>query len=213
VLPELPADLLKTVVKMPTNLELELAKGNAAELLWNTLVQKYHYLGHKVQVGRCLKYLVRGDGQLVAAISFSSPAWRVSVRDELLRLLGLADAKRARDVVINNSRFLILPTVQAPHLASRILAAAARQVIVDWAWYYSIEPLIAETFVEPERFEGTCYRAANWLQIGVTKGYAKVGASHHNSQQPKMMFVYGLTRSCRRNLPAVAAALRPLETA
>jgi len=211
---EVPRGIIKPLSAMPAAIEFELAKGNTAEPLWNALIDKYHYLGHTVQVGRCLKYLIRGDGQLLGAISFTSPAWKLSVRDDLLRRLGFKDGK-ARDFVINNSRFLILPEVRVPHLASRILSGSTRRVCVDWAQYYSITPLIAETFVEPSRFVGTCYRAANWIEIGRTSGYAKVGASHHNSQKPKMLFVYGLTRECRRQLSGMFSsvpALRPEST-
>jgi hypothetical protein len=203
----LPRGIVKPVTTMPSTVEFEFAKGNRAEPLWNALVEKYHYLGHTVQVGRCLKYLIRGDGQLLGAISFSSPAWKLAIRDELMRHLGFSKGAKARDVVINNSRFLILPKVRVPHLASRILAAATRRAAEDWTWFYAIQPLIAETFVEPRRFEGTCYRAANWIEIGKTSGYAKVGASHHNSQQPKTLFVYGLNRPCRRRLPDVVPSL------
>jgi hypothetical protein len=191
---------------MPEMVELEFAKGNDAEHLWNTVIEKHHYLGHRVQVGRCLKYLVRGDGNLLGAISFSSPAWRLAVRDKLLAHMGI-DVSHALDLVINNSRFCILPHVQVPHLASRVLACAARRAAVDWFQFYSIEPVMAETFVEPTRFEGTCYRAANWSEIGMTNGYGKVGASHHNSQQPKIIFVYGLTRAYRRKLARVISSL------
>ena len=199
--PDLLPGLVEPVTAMPAAIEFELAKGNAAESIWNALVEKYHYLGYRVQVGRCIKYLIRGDGQLLGAISFTSPAWKLAVRDELLQEFGFK-ASDVRDFVINNSRFLILPMVRVPHLASRILSGATRQVASDWHKYYSIRPLIAETFVEPTRFEGTCYRAANWVEIGRTSGYAKVGASHHNSQPPKVLFVYGLTRLHRRQLAA-----------
>jgi hypothetical protein len=198
--------IVTKVLVMPATIELELAKGNAAERVWNALVEKHHYLGHRVLVGRCLKYLIRGDGKLIGAISFSSPAWKLAVRDKLLQQLGLM-GPGGRDVVINNSRFCILPQVRVPHLASRVLAYATRQVTLDWSKYYSIEPRLAETFVEPKRFEGTCYRAANWNEIGMTNGYAKLGASHHNSQKPKMIFVYGLTRAYRRKLAEVVPSL------
>jgi hypothetical protein len=194
------------VLVMPETISLEFAKGNAAERLWNAVIEKHHYLGHRVQVGRCLKYLVRGDDKLLGAISFSSPAWRLAVRDRLMELTGIAGPS-ARDFVINNGRFCILPEVRVPHLASRILAYATRQVANDWSKFYSVEPLLAETFVEPNRFLGTCYRAANWNEIGMTNGYAKLGASHHNSQQPKKIFVYGLTRAYRRKLAAAIHSL------
>jgi hypothetical protein len=194
------------VLAMPERIELEFAKGNPAEHLWNALIDKYHYLGHRVQVGRCLKYLIHGDGKLVGAIAFSSPAWKLAIRDELMERIGLASSS-IRDLVINNSRFCILPQARVPHLASRILASATRQVALDWYNFYSVKPVIAETFVEPNRFEGTCYRAANWAEIGLTSGYAKVGASHHNGQPPKRVFVYGLTRTYRRKLADVVPPL------
>jgi hypothetical protein len=200
-------DIVAPVLVMPETIELEFAKGNAAERFWNALIEKHHYLGHRVQVGRCLKYLIRGDGKLIGAISFSSPAWNLAVRDKLLERMGFS-GPGARDIVINNSRFCILPEVRVPHLASRVLACATRRVTVDWLQFYSIAPLLAETFVEPKRFEGTCYRAANWTKIGMTNGYGKLGASHHNSQQPKIIFVYGLTRAYRRRLAAVIPSLK-----
>ena len=202
----LSPEIVAPMLAMPKTIELEFAKGNAAERVWNALIETHHYLGHRVQVGRCLKYLVRGDGNLLGAISFSSPAWRLAVRDELLERMGI-EGPSARDLVINNSRFCILPQVRVPHLASRVLACATRQVTVDWSQFYSIEPFLAETFVEPKLFEGTCYRAANWQEIGMTNGYGKIGASHHNSQQPKIIFVYGLTRACRRKLAEIIPAL------
>jgi hypothetical protein len=198
------------MVVMPEGIELELAKGNSSEALWNALVDKYHYLGHRVQVGRCLKYLVRGDGNLIGAISFASPAWRLAVRDRLMEEMGFEDRK-ARDLVINNSRFCILPQVKVPHLASRVLACATRRAAIDWKDFYSVVPVLAETFVEPSRFEGTCYRAANWFAIGMTNGYGKIGSSHHNSQQPKKIFVYGLTRAYRRRLATIVRALNGTE--
>ena len=195
-----------TVTTMPRTLKFIWAKGNAKELLWNALVERHHYLGYGVQVGRCLKYLIKGDGQLVGAISFSSPAWDLAVRSDLMSRLQLNNAQ-VRDLVINNTRFLLLPGVRVPHLASRVLAAALKQVVADWTSYYAIRPVLAETFVEPKRFDGTSYRAANWIQLGFTSGYAKVGSSHHNSQEPKAIFVYGLSRRLRRVLPAMVSTL------
>lgn len=198
--PKLPPTIKKIFV-MPETITLEWAKGNSTESLWNVLVEKYHYLGHKIQVGRCLKYLIRGDGELLGAISFSSPAWKLAARDGLLRQMGISE-RAGHDFVINNSRFLILPQVRVPHLASRVLALATRQVVTDWLKYYSIEPKFVETFVERRR-KGTCYKAANWRLIGVTNGYAKAGASHHNSQCPKTFFLYGLKRKNRRMLASI----------
>lgn len=190
--------ILPPITKYPKVLALELAKGNASEKVWNYLINTYHYLGHKVVVGRCLKYLVKADGVLVAAISFSSATWHLAPRNQILEQF--MKLEEIRDLVINNSRFLILPNAHVPNLASGILSKATKRVVTDWTNYYSITPQVAETFVEPERFLGTCYRASNWLEIGRTKGYAKKGSSYHNSQKPKQIFLYGLSKSARRKI-------------
>lgn len=192
-------DLATTITTFPKQITFEFAKSNTAEKVWNEVIDRYHYLGHKVTVGRCIKYLVKVEDQLLGALAFSSPAWRLQVRDSLLDLIGIKAAK-IRDSVINNSRFLILPNVQVPNLASTILSLATDRIIVDWNNYYSILPQIVETFVQPSRFFGTCYKAANWIDIGLTKGYAKKGASYHNSQEPKQIFIYGLNKPIRRKL-------------
>lgn len=195
-------DLETPITEMPDSLSLELAKGNYKERVWNALIEEYHYLGHKVAVGRCLKYLLLENNNLLGAIAFSSPAWALAPRDSLLQFLGITSA-RMHDIIINNSRFLILPRVQVPNLASRVLAMSTRRVTKDWHAYYAIKPLIVETFIQPSLYSGTSYLAANWIEIGVTKGYAKRGSSYHNSQEPKTILLYGLNRHIRRKLRAV----------
>lgn len=187
------------ISEMPEEVMLDFAKGNDSEKVWNELVDEFHYLGHNVVVGRCIKYIVKAKGRLIGAVSFSSPAWQLTARDELLGELGF-DQKDIRHQVINNSRFLILPHVKVENLASRVLAAATDKIVNDWIDYYAIRPEIAETFVQPSRYEGTCYKAANWLEVGTTKGYAKKGRAHHNSQEPKRIYLYGLNRKIRREL-------------
>jgi Domain of unknown function (DUF4338) len=108
---DLVTDTDRVILVMPEKIEFELAKGAPTEALWNALIEKYHYLGHRVQVGRCLKYLIWGDGTLVGAICYSSPAWKLGSRDKLLSRIGLG-VSSARDIVINNSRFCILPRVR-----------------------------------------------------------------------------------------------------
>ena len=203
---DIPRRTHQAVTRMPRTIEFVLAKGDANELLWNALVEKHHYLGYGTHVGRCLKYLIEGDGQILGAISYSSPAWNLALRNDLMERLELSKA-RARDIIIYNSRFLLLPKVRVPHLASRVLAASVKQAAVDWSCYYAITPVLAETFVEPTRFNGTTYRAANWIEVGLTTGYAKLGSSHHNSQEPKALFVYGLSRRLRRQMSEIASSL------
>lgn len=192
-------DLTSPIVDLPGDPILEFAKGNHAEKVWNEVVAQYHYRGHKVIVGRCIKYLIMGGGRLLGALAFSSPSWGLAPRDALLQELGIS-LDEIPNKVINNSRFLILPNVKVPNLASRLLSLATRRVVLDWSAYYSITPQVAETFVEGSMFLGTCYRAANWMEIGLTKGYAKQGGTHHNSQKPKQIYLFGLHRSMQRKL-------------
>ena len=190
---------LSTEIRKVRTFGLSLAKGNSLEPVWNQTIDRFHYLGHRSGVGRCLKYLVTAEHDLLGAISFSSPSWMIKSRDHALANLGIAPTQIA-DHVINNNRFLILPHVRVPNLASRILAAATSQVVFDWGRYYALIPSVVETFVEPSRFNGASYRAANWVQVGTTRGYRKRGRSHVNSQEPKLIFLYGLHRRYRRRL-------------
>lgn len=193
-------NLETSITTFPNDLELVFAKGNEDELLWNQLTDEYHYLGHDVIVGRCIKYVIKSSGRLLGAIAFASPAWMLEPRDRILDGLGI---DRPRDYTINNTRFLLLPNVQVKNLASHVLAVATRRVVEDWRDYYALTPLVAETFVQPSRFEGTCYLAANWLEIGYTGGYAKHGPSHRNSQEPKKILLYGLNSKIRHQLQAI----------
>jgi len=191
--------IASNVSEIPETIDFILAKSNKEEQIWNYLVEKYHYLGHKVVVGRCLKYLIISDNIILGAIAYSSPAWHLGTRNQILQKMGFT-SDDIMNKVINNSRFLILPTVKAKNLASKILSLSTNKVVSDWTWYYSITPLVAETFVQPSRYLGTSYKAANWLEIGITKGYAKSGMSYHNSQEPKAVYLYGLNKQTRNEL-------------
>ena len=184
------------------DLMLVWAKGNQFELVWNRLVNECHYLGHRVIVGRCIKYLVKQDDKIIAAISFSSPAWGLENRNKILSELGIPPWE-LRDLVINNSRYLLLSQKGTANLASRILAFATSRIADDWQKYYGVRPYVVETFVEPTRFEGTCYKAANWILVGGTRGFRKKGNAHVNSQLPKLLFLYGLNSRVRSQLFAL----------
>lgn len=183
------------VSHITADLCLRLAKGNADEKFWNTLVQQYHYLGHKVSVGRCMKFLIYAGTTLVGAISLAESAWNVEHRDAALRYFGWD-----RQAVANNTRFLILPHVRVKYLASRSLALLATHGVREWNNYYACELKCLETFVDTLRFVGTSYKAANWAVVGMTKGYRKSGALFHNSQTPKFIFLYPLDPEHRKEL-------------
>lgn len=176
-------------------LKFESVKGTRDEQIWNEAVKKFHYLSFKVSVGQTIKYLVRDDEGLIGAISLAQCAFGLASRDQFLNHINLE-----KNCVANNSRFLIFPNVRVPNLASQILSKFAKIAPKDWESYYFEKLKYIETFVDDSRFSGTCYRAANWIEIGKTKGYKKSGASHHNSQPKKTIFLYPLSRQYRKTL-------------
>jgi hypothetical protein len=167
--------------------------------LWNEYIQRYHYLGYTPLPGAQLRYFVIMNGQVIALLGFGASAWQVAPRDNFIgwdhdqRRVGLP-------LIVNNARFLILPWVQSKNLASKILAMIARQLPIDWLNRYNIQPVLMETFVESERFMGTCYRAANWIHVGQTKGRGKLGPSGVKSVPIKEIFLYPLSRNFRNVL-------------
>ena len=176
---------------------------NAEErALWRELVERYHYIGHKVPYGAHLRYLVwleRPQLELAGCVQFSSAArWLVS-RD---RFIGWDDETRQRNLqrVVNNSRFLILPWLEIKGLASHVLSLAARVVVEDWEEAYGVRPVLLETFVEQGRFEGTCYRAANWVEVGTTAGRGRMDRDNLKAEPVKLCLVYPLRRNFRQAL-------------
>ncbi len=168
--------------------------------LWQTLLQGYHYLGFSTRVGKNLSYLaLDSSDRPVAALLFGAAAWKVAGRDDFI---GWTPAQRSEnlDLIANNTRFLIPPWVRVPHLASHILAAAARRVSDDWQRKYGHGLVLLETFVEDGRFQGTCYRAANWIRVGQTTGRTR-NDRRTNIQTPvKSVYLYPLRRAFRREL-------------
>ena len=181
------------------SLRLVQVKGTKNEPFWNWLVNKFHYLGFKVFVGRSLKYLIYSQDRVLGAIGWSDPAWTISARDTVFKQFGI-DLAQIRFSGVNNGRFLILPWITVPNLASYILSLSIKAVIQDWSSYYSVSPLILETFVDPTKFSGTCYKAANWIFLGKTRGYLKKGQSYQNSSKPKMLFVYPVDKKLRQGI-------------
>jgi len=167
--------------------------------LWDYLVHHYHYLGRPGLVGEHLRYLAFLNGQVVACLGWASAAFKVKDRD---RFIGWeASTRRKRLLFIaNNSRFLILPWVRVPHLASKLLALSLRRLSHDWQTSYGHPLYLAETFVDTSRFQGTCYQAANWVYVGQTQGSGKRGNRYYDHGQSKAMYLYPLHRNFRRKL-------------
>jgi hypothetical protein len=165
-------------------------------------LDQFHYLGFGGPVGENLQYVVRdGSERPLACLVFGAAAWKCQDRD---RFLGWSAQQRQRNLALiaNNSRFLILPWVKVPHLASWILGQIGRRVAADWQAKYGHEVVVLETFVEPGRFLGTAYRAANWLAVGSTTGRTRQDR-HTCIQAPvKDVYLYPLRRSFREALAA-----------
>ena len=177
----------------------------ALSRIWNTMMERYHYLGKGPLCGAQIRYLVQSSRTgYVGALSFSSAAWKVAVRDAWI---GWSPDRRVKALsrVVNNSRFLILPHVRVPHLASHILGKAVRMVSGDWEATTGERPLLLETFVEEGRFRGTCYRAAGWVEIGRTAGQGRQG----RGVPVKKVLVYPLAKEARLLLRAVESAYEP----
>ena len=193
---------------LPLVLEVVPPRRHGLSRLWRELVGRYHYLGDRVPVGATLRYLVRSaqaPAQVLACLGWTSAAWRIAVRD---RWIGWSDAQRrvALPYVVNNSRFLILPWVHVTDLASYLLGRCARQLPGDWAARYGVRPLLLETLVDPARFRGTCYRAANWLALGETVGRGRMDrANVLTGHAPKAVYVYPLGRDVPTRLCTVPA--------
>lgn len=188
-------------VLQPLQIE-ELSVTSAALPLFESLLHHHHYLGYTSAVGMNLKYLVRDrQGRPVACALFGSAAWRCAVRD---RWLGWEAATRARALqrVTNNTRFLILPGVRVPHLASHVLGQLTRRLRADWQRKYHAPLSVVETFVDPSRFGGTCYRAANWVALGTTRGRTRQDRFHRLQVAPKAVYVCPLVAHFREELAA-----------
>lgn len=190
-----PQSIIPSPVHQLGSLQLCLVTSKDSRL-WNEYIQRYHYLGYTPLPGAQLRYFVIMNGQVLALLGFGASAWQVAPRDTFIgwdheqRRQGLA-------LIVNNARFLILPWVQSKNLASKILAMVARQLPSDWFNRYNIQPVLMETFVESERFAGTCYRAANWIHVGQTKGRGKLGPFGLQSVPVKDIFLYPLARNFR----------------
>lgn len=174
----------------PLKLEL-VSAGSAAALRWAFYLDQYHYLKLRV-VGGNLGYLaVDAHGRDVAAVLFGAPAWRCAPRDEFLEW-GEAQRREQLHRLANNTRFLILPWVRVPHLASHVLGAVARRISADWQWKYGHGLDWLETFVEHERFAGSCYRAANWQWVGRTAGRSRQDRDRTERVPVKDVYLYRL---------------------
>ena len=185
----------------PLRIEV-LAEGHPDHGLFRFLLQRHHYLGLRNSVGENLKYVARDrHGRPLACLLFGAAAWKAKARDEWI---GWTPEQRERTLPLlaNNTRFLVLPWVRVPHLASHLLGQVARRLNGDWTAKYGHGIELLETFVDRERFRGTCYRAAGWVHVGATAGRSRNDRDQTLSVPVKDIYLRPLFPDFRRRLCA-----------
>lgn len=185
-------------------IEIEPVRRTPREALFNSLLEQYHYLRYERPVGEHVKYLMSVQGQAIACAAWSSAPRHLGPRD---RFIGWDEPARRRNVhlIAYNTRFLILPWVRVDHLASHLLAQMAVRLAADWERLYAHPIHLLETFVDPERFRGTCYRAANWQVLGMTTGRGHHDQTNRANRSRKQVLVYPLHRRFRELLCGAGA--------
>jgi len=180
-------------------LEFQQVRRSGEEPLFNSLIEQHHYLGYEQPVGEHLKYLVWAQGRPVACLAWSSAPRHLGSRD---RFIGWSAEARRRNIrfLAYNTRFLILPWVQVEHLASHILSRMAKRLSEDWERVYGHPIYFLETFIDPGRYRGTCYRAANWVRMGKTTGRGKDDQTNRPNRSIKEVWGYPLRRRFRELL-------------
>lgn len=183
-------------------LEIRQVRRSPDEALFDSLIEEHHYLGYTRPVGEHLKYLIWARDRPIAGMSWSSAPRHLGPRD---RFIGWSAEARRRNIryLAYNSRFLILPWVEVAHLASHLLGRMARVISRDWARLYSHPIFYLETFVDPARFRGTCYRAANWQVLGLTTGRGKDAPTKKPTRPKKEVLGYPLVADFRERLAEV----------
>jgi Druantia protein DruA len=171
--------------------------------LFQRYLAQHHYLGYHDPVGESIGYLIRScTGIDLACLLFGAAAWQCAPRD---RWIGWSAEQRAQGLpfIANNSRFLLLPWVQSPHLANHLLAQITQRIDADWQQRYHHPICLLETFVQPDRFRGTCYRAAHWIHVGQTTGRTRQSQRHRDNQvhaPVKDIYLYPLSSDAQRDL-------------
>ena len=186
-------------ITKPGTLVLKIPKGKEENKRWRSYLEQYHKLGYKRENGVSLRYLIVSGGTELGCMQFSSAAWALEDRD---RWIGWSKAEKETNLrfIANNTRYLLMPWAKIPNLASRALGKAARQLQGDWLRTYGYAPALLETFVDASLYKGTSYKAANWMQVGETKGRGRYDRHHDQELAKKLIFVYPLQKDFREVL-------------
>jgi len=191
--------LAGSLPSMREELRIDLVEGAERARLFKGLIGTYHYLGYQQANGAQAKYLVRYRERPVACLSFGPAAFKVAARDQFI---GWSVSQRQARLpwVVNNDRFLVLPWVEVPNLASWVLSRCVRRLRCDWQRVYHEDLVLVETFIEKERFRGSCYAAANWTCIGESCGRGRNDRLHQESLPIKTHWLYALRPDFRHVL-------------
>ena len=178
------------------HIELRSVRKSQYERVYNSLIHEHHYLGYTQPIGENLKYIAFSNERPIACMGWTSAVWHIGCRD---RFIGWSPEVRKRNLhlIAYNNRFLILPWVKVPYLASHLLSLSARIVAKEWLSFYKHPIYFLETFVDTERFNGTCYKAANWIYLGKTTGRGKNDQTHRQNRSIKAVFGYPLHKNFR----------------
>jgi len=178
------------------SVRVKVVKDRESTGLWDEYVSRYHYLGYKKPFGYFLRYFVISDRGLMGCLMFSGAARALRVRD---RWIGWTEKQRLRNLawVVNNTRFLIFPWIRVKYLSSHVLGQAGRRIKNDWLERWGYSPVLLETFVDPQHYYGSCYKAANWEYLGMTTGEGLVRKGKSYRTTPKMIFARPLVRGFR----------------
>jgi len=176
--------------------QLEIVDGREETKLWNEYLDRHHYLGYSKPFGCTIRYFIVCDKGRLGCVLVAGASKAIKARDEWI---GWSKLRREQNLpwVINNTRFLIFPWVEIRHLASHVLGQLARRAREDWQQRWGYEPLLMETFVDPERYYGSCYKASNWEYLGRTTGEGLVRKGKKYTTTPKMIFVKPLAKDFR----------------
>ena len=188
-----------STVKKLQPIEIRQVRRTRYEELFNSLIEQYHYLGYTQPVGEHLKYIIFAMGRPIACFVFSSAPYSIRHRD---RFIGWQpeELDKNRHLLVYNSRFLILPWINVPHLPSHLLGKCARGISADWQTLYHHPVYWLETFVDTDLFKGTCYRAANWIFLGNTSGRGKYNKTQKKLTSIKAMYGFPLVKDFRQRL-------------
>lgn len=172
-------------------IHLDIARAGMESKLWRRYISDYHMLGDKQVFGSRLSYFIKSEETVLGCLQFSASSWALSSRDKWIGWT-VEDRKQRLHLIVNNSRFLILPWVNVKNLASKVLSIAIKQLQEDWLREYCYAPVLLESFVDTSHFAGTCYKASNWRYLGETQGRGRMDRNKEYSLSRKAIYMYPL---------------------